>query len=98
MAWDAWLSLGLAVAALTLLTLTRLGPHLVMMGALTVLSVAGVLSPEEALSGFANPGLITVAAMFVVAAGVHASGGIDLLVNRVLREPKSVRGARPAWG
>lgn len=93
MGWDAWLSLGLAVAALMVLTLTRLAPHLVMMGALTVLSVAGVLTPEEALLGFANPGLITVAAMFVVAAGVHASGGIDLLVNRVLREPKSVRGA-----
>lgn len=64
-----------------------------MMGVLTILSALGILSADEALAGFANSGLITVAAMFVVAAGVNASGGIDLLVNKVLGRPTSVRAA-----
>ncbi|MGM0631658.1 MAG: SLC13 family permease [Pseudomonadota bacterium] len=93
MEWQAWLSLGLTAGSIVLLVVTRLGPHVVLMGALTLLSVSGVLTASEALSGFANPGLITVAAMFVVAAGLHASGGIDLLVNRWLGKPGSMSAA-----
>lgn len=93
MEWQGWLSLILTVGALGILTFTRIGPHLVMMAVLTILSALGILSASEALAGFANTGLITVAAMFVVAAGIHGSGGIDLLVNKVLGQPVSVRSA-----
>jgi di/tricarboxylate transporter len=91
--WQGWLSLALTIGALAVLTLTRIGPHLVMMGVLTVLSVSGVLSAGEALAGFGNSGLITVAAMFVVAAGIYGSGGADWLVVRVLGQPNSLRSA-----
>ena len=57
------------------------------------LSATGILTASEALSGFSNSGLITVAAMFVVAAGIHGSGGVDLLVNKLLGRPGSVRAA-----
>lgn len=93
MDWQGWLSLGLTVGTIIVLLGTRLSPHLVLVGALTILSVSGVLSASEALAGFANPGFITVAAMFVVAAGLHSSGGIDLVVNKVLGRPRSVRSA-----
>lgn len=93
MEWQGWLLLALTVGALSVLTLTRIGPHLVMMAVLTILSAFGILSAGEALAGFANSGLITVAAMFVVAAGIEGSGGIDLLVNKVLGQPTSVRSA-----
>lgn len=93
MDWQAWLSLALTVGALCTLMLTRLAPHVVLLSAMAILSATGVLAPEEALAGFANPGLITVAAMFAVAAGLHATGGIDLLVNRFLGKPASVRSA-----
>lgn len=93
MDWQAWLSLALTFGVIATLMLTRFSPHFVLMGALAILSIAGVLTPEEALSGFANPALATVAAMFVVAAGLHASGGVDLLVNKFLGRPKNVRSA-----
>lgn len=89
MDWQGWLSLGLTFSTLLVLLFTRLSPHLVLVAALTLLSVSGVLTAPEALAGFANPGFITVAAMFVVAAGLHASGGIDLLVNKFLGRPSS---------
>lgn len=93
MEWQGWFTLGLCVAILTLLITTRIGPHLIMLGALTILSATGVLSSADALSGFSNSGLITVAGMFVVAAGMHASGAIDLLVNTLLGRPKTPRAA-----
>lgn len=93
MEWQGWLSLALAFSALAALTVTRMRPHMVMMGALTILSVTGVLTASEALAGFSNPGLITVAAMFVVAAGIHSSGGVDLLVNKALGRPDTARSA-----
>ena len=95
MDWQAWAAIYITISALVTLIFTRISPHIVMMGALTVLSISGILNAEEALSGFSNSGLITVAAMFVIAAGLHGSGGIDLLVNSVLGMPTSSRGARP---
>jgi di/tricarboxylate transporter len=94
MEWQGVLSLALTAGVLLLLIFTRIAAHWVMMGALTILSAVGVLSPAEAFAGFSNSGLITVAAMFVVAAGIHASGGVDLLVRHVLRHPKGVRAAQ----
>lgn len=94
MDWQGVLALGLTVAALLLLIFTRVGAHWVMTGVLVILSSTGVLTAAEAFAGFGNAGLITVAAMFVVAAGIHASGGVDLLVRHVLREPKGVRAAQ----
>jgi di/tricarboxylate transporter len=91
MDWQAWLALGLTLGSVVTLIFTRFAPHVVLMGALTILSASGVLTPSEALAGFSNSGLITVAAMFVVAAGLHASGGIDLLVNKWLGKPATLR-------
>ncbi len=83
----------LCAATLATLVTTRIGPDLVLMAALTALSVTGILTPAEALTGFANPGLITVAALFVVAAGVRGAGGVDILVGRILGQPKHYRRA-----
>jgi len=94
MDWQGWFSLGLALVALLLMSSGRFAPHMVMMAALVVLSASGIISADQALAGFSNSGLITVAAMFVVAAGIHHSGGVDLLVNHLLRSPKSVRSAQ----
>ncbi len=93
MEWQGWFSLILTGMTLVILATTKVAPHLVMMGILTLLSITGVLSAADALSGFANEGLITVAAMYVVAAGIQASGGAELLVNRLLGKPTTHRGA-----
>ncbi len=93
MEWQGWFTLCLCIAVLAALILTKVGPHLIMVGALTILSVTGILSSSDALSGFSNAGLITVAGMFVVAAGMHASGAIDLLVNVLLGRPKDAQAA-----
>lgn len=94
MDWQGWFVLSLAGLALTLMSVGRYGPHLVMMGVMITLSATGIIDADQALAGFSNSGLITVVAMFVVAAGIHHSGGVDLVVHYLLRNPRTVRSAQ----
>lgn len=83
---SAWFSVAAAVLALVLMV--RGHPaHWVMLGVMVVLTISDIISPDQALSGFSNTGMMTVAAMFVVAAGVHHSGGVDLVVRYLLGKP-----------
>ncbi|MGR9046308.1 MAG: SLC13 family permease [Gammaproteobacteria bacterium] len=93
MDWHGWLTIFLTVGVLMTLVFSRLTPDIVLMSALTLLSVSGVLDAKQALAGFSNDGLITVAAMFVIAAGVRASGGVEWLVNSIFGYPRGPRGA-----
>jgi di/tricarboxylate transporter len=51
---------------------------------LVALVVSGVLTAEQALSGFSNPATITIAAMFILSAGLIKTGALEFLV-RTLR-------------
>jgi hypothetical protein len=54
-----------------------------MLGGTMVLLVTDVLETSAALSGFANPGVATVAALYVVArARVHSASSADDLKSR----------------
>ena len=53
-------------------------------GAVVLLAVFGVIAPEEAFSGFANSGMLIVAALFVVAAGLRETGVMDYIGERFL--------------
>ncbi len=94
MEWQGLVSLGLTLGALLTLIFTRIGAHWVMMGVVVILSATEIITAGEAFAGFSNTGLITVAAMFIVAAGIQGSGGVDLLVRYVLRNPKGERAAQ----
>jgi anion transporter len=52
-------------------------PVLVAAVGLIAAVLAGWLSPAEALAGFGNPAVITVACMFVLSAAVARTGGLD---------------------
>lgn len=93
MGWQAWFSLTLVLSSLLVLVFSRVPAHMVMLAALAILSVSGILTPAEAFAGFSNAGVITVVVMFILAAGIHTSGGVDLLVNRVLGRPNTPRSA-----
>jgi len=94
MQWQTAVTLGVFLLVFGLLALTRIGPDLVMLGGLTLLLTAGVLTPEQALAGFANEGVVTVAALFVVAAGVRETGAIVPWAEKVLGRPGSLLSAQ----
>jgi di/tricarboxylate transporter len=59
-------------------------PDLLFAGAVVLLAAFGVISPEEAFSGFANSAMLVVAAMFVVAGGLRETGLMDEVGDRLL--------------
>jgi len=67
------MTLATLVAVLGTLITTRIATDLVLMTALAFLLISGILSPAEALAGFSNPGVITIATLYVVAAGLKGN-------------------------
>jgi di/tricarboxylate transporter len=57
---------------------------LLFVGAVVLLAAFGVISPEEAFSGFANSGMLIVAALFVVAAGLRETGVMEFIGEHFL--------------
>ena len=91
---EGWFTLGVVILLVAVLALTRIGADLVLMAALTLFMLTDILSPAEALVGFANPGVITVGALFVVAAGLRDTGGIFRITQRLLGRPGSTAEAQ----
>lgn len=94
MIWEAWLTLAVLISALVLLAATRIAADIVLVAGLIVLLLAGVIAPEQAFSGFSNTGVITIAALFVVVAGLRNTGVTQLLVARLLGKPRNARHAQ----
>ncbi|UJS24869.1 SLC13 family permease [Thiothrix winogradskyi] len=94
MGWEGILAIGLVLGVLGFLALSRIAPDLILMTALIILMVTGVLQPDEAFAGFANTGLMTIAALYIVAAGLRETGAIQCITRRLLGQPASVRGAQ----
>lgn len=90
MAWDAWFTVGTIALSFWLLAVHRIAPDIVMMASLTLLLLTGVVTPLQALSGFANEGLATVCTLFIVVSGLKETGAIIYLAQFVLGKPKSV--------
>jgi di/tricarboxylate transporter len=89
MTWQAWFTLAALVGMLVALAASSVAADLVMLGTLLLLLLAGVVSPRDAASGFANEGLLTVAFLYVLAAGLRYSGVVSLLTERLLGRPRS---------
>lgn len=90
------LVLVLLLAALVLLSLERLPVDVVAVGLLVTLLLSGVLTPQEALSGFGNEAVVVLAGVFVLSAALRNTGAIDAL-GRWL-ECHAEDGARAATG
>jgi di/tricarboxylate transporter len=86
----AILALAVVLAALVLMAATRIPPDLILLGAVAFLFVTGVIEAGEMLTGFSNEGMITVAVLYVVGAGVVETGAIGWLAQRLFGRPRSV--------
>jgi di/tricarboxylate transporter len=94
MTWEAWLSVGVVGLVIGLLALTRFAADVVLVGGVTILLLSGVLTPSQALSGLSNEGMVTVAVLYVVAAGLRETGAIAWLVQGVLGRPRNISHAQ----
>lgn len=58
---------------------------------LVVFLLSGVISNTEALSGFANEGMLTILLLFIVAGAIQKHGIIELVVYRLLGKGKNIK-------
>ena len=89
MTWQAWYTL--AALALMVGALVRgvARTDMVLLGTLGLLLLAGIVDPIAGFAGFANPAVVAIGSLFVVAAGVDRTGALGF-VDGLLR-PRSDR-------
>lgn len=88
---SGWAALGVTLIVFLVMVLRRGVPtDLLFLGAIVALTILGVLSPQNALAGFANPGVLTIGALFVVSSGLRATGVLDRVGNQLLGSAQTV--------
>src|SRR6266540_3517860 len=63
----------------------------IVFSALGVLLLAGIVAPKEALEGFSNKGMLTVAVLFIVAYAAQTSGFMEVFFDRVIGNGDGLR-------
>jgi di/tricarboxylate transporter len=95
MSFDALITLGVLLVFLGIIIRGRLAIDFALAGAMVALLVLGVLTPNEAFSGFSNPALFIIACFYVVASALKESGALHWWVMRLLGNSGSIKGAIP---
>ena len=68
--WEGWVTLGLVLVMLVLLVAEVGPPYMVMMGILIVFIPLGIIDIQDALHGFSDPAMLSIAVLFIVAKGL----------------------------
>lgn len=85
MSFDIAVVFGLLILSLVLFAWERFSFDITALMVLAVLLLTGLVTPREGLSGFGNPAVVTIAAMFVLSEGLRRTGFLDLLGEAIAR-------------
>jgi di/tricarboxylate transporter len=85
MTFEIGLVLAILSATILLFLWGKLRVDLIGLMVLASLGISGLLTPVEALSGFSNPAVVTVWAMFIISAGLTHTGIARFIGQQVLR-------------
>jgi len=87
---ETYLTIAILASTFGLLIFTKMSPATIFVGALT-LSITFELAPLEAsLKGFSNPGVLTIGALFMIAAGMYSTGAINIISDKLIGRPSSL--------
>jgi len=79
------MTLGILIVAVALFIHGRLRMDLVALMTLAALTLTGLVGYKEALSGFSNPAVVTVWAVFILSAGLSKTGVAGVLGRQILK-------------
>ncbi len=82
---DSLIVIIILIASIVLFVTEKLRADVVALLVLFSLIATGVLSVDEAFSGFASPAVVTVWAVFIISGGLQRSGAADVLAQQLLR-------------
>lgn len=99
MGWEAWVTCGVVVGMIVALARGVSSADAVLLSAATVLASLRIfsdrfLAPRDVASALGNEGLVMVAVLFVVAAGLTHSGGASRIGTPLLGRPRTHAGAQ----
>ena len=83
----------LIIAMLICLILEVARPGMIIFTVLVIFLITGLITPADALSGFSNEGMLTIALLFIVAGAVQKSGKINQIAELWLRKSRTETGA-----
>ncbi len=79
MTFEIAIVFAIAFGAVVLFATEKLSVDIVALLIMGTLLVLGIVSPEEGIAGFSNKATITVAAMFILSAGLFKTGAVSYL-------------------
>ncbi len=85
MTFEIGLVFGILVVAVFLFVTELVQVDLVALMVMVSLALTGLISPTDAVSGFSNPAVITVWAVFILSGGLARTGVAGILGRQVLR-------------
>lgn len=85
MTFEIALVLIILAASVVLFAMEKFSVDLVALMVLGVLLGTGLVNPEEGVSGFSNQAVITVAAMFILSAGLQKTGAVREVGEVIIR-------------
>ena len=80
-----FLTLAIVVLALILFIAEWVPSDIVAIIITLLLTILGLITPEESISGFSNSATITVMAMFILSAGISRTGAIQIVSELLLK-------------
>ncbi|ELR99045.1 SLC13 family permease [Gloeocapsa sp. PCC 73106] len=93
LSWQAEMAIAVTVIVFLGSALSQIPTELVFLGGLGLLAITGILKEADALAGFSNPGMMTVAVLYIVVAGLEQTGGMAWISQRILGLPKGLNSA-----
>ena len=81
----AIVTVAILAAAILLFVTERIRADIVALLVLVVLGATGILTPQEAFSGFSRSAVVTIAAIFVLAEGLHLTGASERVGDWLVR-------------
>lgn len=81
---DMWIAIFILFSAILLFLTEWVRVDVVALGVIIALILSNLLSPQEALSGFSNPAVLTIAALFVVGGAIMQTGLAGAIGRRIL--------------
>jgi len=85
MTFDIALTFAVVAGAVVLFATEKLRVDVIAMLVLLTVALTGLVTPSQAFSGFSNPAVITVWAVYIVSAGMLLTGVADVMGRAILR-------------
>ena len=88
---EMWIAIFLLISAIILFITEWLRVDVVAIGVMVSLILTGLVTTEEALSGFSNPAVLTIASLFVIGGAIMQTGLAGIIGQRILK----IAGTKP---